>query len=103
MQEEIRALHCYHSWSLVPFHPSMNAVGSQWVYKIKRHTDGRVDRYKARLVARGFTQQVGNDYLETFSPVVKVTSVRLVITIAVTYGWKIYQLDVNNAFLNGIL
>ncbi|XP_073268322.1 uncharacterized protein [Populus alba] len=103
MTEEIKALHGNHTWSLVPLHPSMNVVGSRWVYKIKRHADGRVDRYKARLVARGFTQQEGIDYLETFSPVVKPTTVRLVITIAVTHGWKIHQLDVHNAFLNGIL
>jgi hypothetical protein len=103
MIEEIKALHGNHTWSLVPLHPSMNVVGSRWVYKIKRHADGRIDRYKARLVARGFTQQEGIDYLETFSPVVKPTTVRLVITIAVTHGWKIHQLDVHNAFLNGIL
>jgi len=103
MQEELRALHSNQTWSLVPPHPSMNAIGSRWVYKIKRHADGQVTRYKARLVARGFTQQEGIDYLETFSPVIKPTTVRLVLTIVVSYGWTIHQLDVHNAFLNGIL
>jgi len=55
MQEEIRALHSNHIWSLVPSHPSMNVIGSRWVYKIKRHVNGRIDRYKAWLVARGFS------------------------------------------------
>jgi len=65
----------------------MNVVGSRWVYKIKRRADGSIDMYKARLVARGFTQQEAIDYLETFSPVVKLATVRLVLTIAVTRGW----------------
>ncbi|XP_073261962.1 uncharacterized protein [Populus alba] len=103
MQEELQALHSNDTWSLVPFAPSMNVVGSRWVYKIKRRADGCVDRYKARLVARGFTQQEGVDYYETFSPVIKPTTIRLVLTIAVTCGWQIHQLDVHNAFLNGIL
>jgi hypothetical protein len=103
MQEEIRALHSNHTWSLLPSHPSMNMIGSRWVYKIKRHADGRIDQYKAQLVARGFSQQEGIDYLETFSPVVKPTTVCLVLTIVVLYGWNIHQLDVHNAFLNGIL
>jgi len=103
MQEELRALHSNQTWTLVPPHPTMNVIGSRWVYKIKRHVDGQVAQYKARLVARGFTQQEGIDYLETFSPVIKPTTVRLVLTIAVSYGWIIYQLDVHNAFLNGIL
>jgi len=103
MQEEIQALHSNHTWSLVSSHPSMNVIGSRWVYKIKRDADGRIDRYKARLVARGFSQQEGIDYLETFSLVVKPTTVRLVLTIAVSYGWNIHQLDVYNAFLNDIL
>jgi len=86
MQEELQALHSNQTWTLVPPHPTMNVIGSRWVYKIKRHADGQVARYKARLVARGFTQQEGIDYLETFSPVIKPTTVRLVLTIAVSYG-----------------
>ena len=56
MCDEIAALRENHTWSLVPFHPSMNVIGSRWVYRIKRRVDGSIERYKARLVARGFTQ-----------------------------------------------
>jgi histone deacetylase 1/2 len=103
MRSEIAALHANNIWSFVPFDPSMNVVGYRWVYKIKRRADGAIDRYKARLVARGFTQQKGIDYLETFSPVVKPTTVRLVLALAVSTNWQIHQLDVYNAFLNGSL
>jgi hypothetical protein len=103
MKDEIVALHANATWSLVPFDPSMNIVGCRWVYKIKRRVDGAIDRYKARLVARGFTQHEGIDYSETLSPVVKPITVRLVLTIAVSKGWQIRQLDVHNAFLNGSL
>ena len=95
MQEELWALHSNQTWSLVP--------PSRWVCKIKRHADGQVTRHKAWLVARSFTQQEEIDYLEMFSPVIKPITVRLVLTIAVLYGWNIHQLDVHNAFLNGIL
>ena len=95
MQEELWALHSNQTWSLVP--------PSRWVCKIKRHVDGQVTRHKAWLVARSFTQQEEIDYLEMFSPVIKPTTVRLVLTIVVLYGWNIHQLDVHNAFLNGIL
>jgi hypothetical protein len=103
MREEIQALRANRTWTLVPFHPSMNVIGSRWVYKIKRRSDGSIERYKARLVARGFTQQEGIDYSETFSPVIKQATVRLVFSIAVSSGWKIHQLDIHNAFLNGVL
>ena len=103
MQEELRELHSNQTWTLVPPHLSMNVIGSRWVYKIKRHVNGQVTRYKARLFARGFTQQEGIDYLETFSRVIKPITVCLVLTIAVSYGWTIHQLDVHNAFLNDIL
>ena len=83
MKSEIATLHAYGTWSLVPFDPSMNMVGRRWVYKIKRRSDGAIDRYKARLVARGFTQQEGINYSKTFSPVVKPTIVQLVLTIFV--------------------
>jgi len=94
MREKIQALRANRTWTLVLFHPSMNVVSSRWVYKIKCKSDGSIQRYKARLVARGFTQQEGIDYSETFSPVIKQATVRLVFSIAVSCGWKIHQLHI---------
>jgi len=81
----------------------MNVVGSRWVYKIKRRYDGSIERYKVHLVAKGFIQQEGIDYSETFSHVIKRATVRFVFSIVVLCGWKIHQLDIHNAFLNGVL
>jgi len=80
-RDEIQALRSNNTWSLVPFHLSMNVVSSRWVYKIKNLMDDSVERYKARLVARGFTQQEGIDYSETFSLVVKHATVKLVFSL----------------------
>jgi len=103
MCDEIAALRSNRTWSLVPFHPSMNVVGSRWVYRIKRRFDGSIEHYKMCLVDRGFTQQEGIDYFETFSPVIKQATVQLVFSIAVSWNWKIHQLDIHNAFFNGVL
>ncbi|KAK9067609.1 hypothetical protein SSX86_011720 [Deinandra increscens subsp. villosa] len=103
MDEEMTALRQSNTWTLVPRPQSTNIVGSKWVYRIKYHTDGSVQRYKARLVAQGFTQIPGIDYSHTFSPVVKASTVRVVLSLAVLHKWRLHQLDVNNAFLNGNL
>lgn len=84
---EIVALHENGILSLVPFDPTMNMVGCRWVYKIKWWADDNTDRYKAHLVPKGFTQYEGIDYSKTFSLVVKLITIRLVLTIVISKGW----------------
>jgi len=103
MDSEYQALLKNKTWHLVPSPKGKNIIDCKWVYKIKRKADGTIDRYKARLVAKGFKQRYGIDYEDTFSPVVKASTIRLVLSIAVSRGWSLRQLDVQNAFLHGIL
>ena len=78
-------------------------VTSRCLHKVKHAADGNVEKYKARLVERGFSQIKGVDYDETFAPVACYTSIRSLISIAAEMGWKIHQMDVKTAFLNGII
>jgi hypothetical protein len=103
MEEEITALQQNQTWDLVPRPEDVEPISCKWVYKIKRRTDGTIERLKARLVARGFSQQYGLDYDETFSPVAKLTSVRVVLAVAANKEWILWQMDVKNAFLHGEL
>jgi histone deacetylase 1/2 len=90
-------------WTLVPRPPGTNIVGSKWIFKTKHHPDASVEKQKAHLFARGFTQQHGIDYDDTFSPVVKPATIRLLLSIAVSRGWALHQVDVSNVFLHGFL
>ena len=91
------------TWDLVSPHCVSNLVGCKWIFRVKRNSDGSVTRYKAHLVAKGYNQRLGLDYIKTFSLVVKPTTVYLVLSIVVSHGWQLRQLDVNNAFLQGTL
>jgi hypothetical protein len=94
MEVEYNALLENKTWRLVPNSEGKILIDCKWVYKVKRRADGSIDRYKARLVAKGFKQRYVIDYEDTFSHVVKIATVRLVLSIAVSRGWCLRQLDV---------
>ena len=81
----------------------MSVVTSKWIYKIKHAADGSIQKYKAIFVAHGFSQKEGIDYEETFAPVARYTSIRSVLALAKMMKWKIHQMDVKTAFLNGVV
>jgi hypothetical protein len=103
MDEEMAALDANATWELVALPKDKKAIGCKWVYKVKHNADGSVSRYKARLVVKGYAQTYGIDYEETYSPVAKMTTVRAIIVMAITKGWSLHQMDVNNVFLHGDL
>ena len=103
MKKEVDSLHDNSVWELVELPADRKAVGSKWVFKMKTNADGSIERFKARLVAQGFSQQEGLDYDETFSPVVRSESVRSVIALAAMNGLRLHQMDITTAFLHGDL
>jgi len=87
------------TWTIVPKPHNRSLIGCKWVFKIKRKADGSIDKYKARLVAQGFSQRPGIDYNETYSPVCRLETLRLVLTVAIILGLQIHQIDIVTAFL----
>jgi hypothetical protein len=103
MTEEYQSIIKNDVWKIVPRPKSKDVVSSKWLYKIKHVDDGSVEKYKARFVARGFSQKEGIDYEKTFSPVARDTLVRTIIALAAKMKWKLHQMDVKTTFLNGVI
>jgi len=100
---EMEALESNKTWEVVELPKGKKAVGCKWVFTPKYCADGSLDKYKARLVAKGFTQVYGMDYTETFAPVAKLNTIRILFSLAANLDWPLHQMDVKNAFLNGEL
>ncbi|KAH9774809.1 retrovirus-related pol polyprotein from transposon RE1 [Citrus sinensis] len=103
MNDEMRSLQKNQTWELVDLPPGKKPVGCRWIYTIKYKADGSIKRYKARLVAKGYTQTYGIDYTDTFAPVAKINTIRILLSLAVNLDWPVQQFDVKNAFLHGDL
>ena len=103
MTNEYNALISNGTWAFVPRPPGVNVVRSMWLFKKKYNGDGTLRRYKSRLVANCKSQRPRIDCFDTFSPVVKPATIRVVLSLAITQSWPIHQLDVKNAFFHGSL
>ena len=103
MIEEYQSIMKSDVWEIVPRPEGKSVLSSKWIYKIKHVANGSIEKYKARYVTRGFSQKEGTDYEETFAPISRYTSIRSVLSLAVVMKWKIHQMDVKTAFLNGVV
>lgn len=98
MAAEMLALHVNHTFREVVLPKGSNLVSCKWVFTIKTHTDGTIERYKARLVSRGFSQVLGEDYTETFAPTVRMDTLRMFLATVAKEDLECYQFDIKNAF-----
>ena len=103
INSEIESILHNHTWELVDLTPGCKPLGHKWIFKKKMRADGSINKYKARLVVKGYKQTVGLDYFDTYAPVSRKTSIRLIIAFAAFYDLEIHQMDVKTAFLNGDL
>ncbi|XLT27854.1 hypothetical protein HN873_059146, partial [Arachis hypogaea] len=103
MDEEIHAIEKNDTWELTDLPADKKPIGVKWVYKTKYKPSGEVDRFKARLVAKGYKQKTGIDYFEVFAPVARLDTICMIISLSAQNKWKIHQMDVKSAFLNGTL
>src|ERR1044072_6362112 len=103
MKEEIKSIEKNKTWSLVDLPVGKKPISVKWVYKVKLNPDGGIAKHKARLVARGFMQQEGYDFTDVFAPVARFETVRILVSLASSNNWRLWQLDVKSAFLNGPL
>eukprot|EP00253_Pinus_taeda_P029485 PITA_29485 len=103
MDEEMNAIERNKTWDSVELPKGKKVIGVKWVYKTKCNAEGKIERHKARLVVKGYKQQYGRDYEETFAPVARMETVRAVLSIAAQNKWEVYQMDVKSTFLNGVL
>ena len=103
MIEEYQSIMKNDVWEIVPRLEKKSVVTSKWIYKIKHAADGIIEKYKARFVARGFSQKEGIDYEETFAPVARYTSIRTILALAAVMKWKIHYMDIKKSFLNGVV
>lgn len=101
--KELDAMEENDTWDVVPLPKGKKAIGCRWVHTLKFNADGTLERRKSRLVGKGYTQKEGLDYTETFSPVAKMATVKLLLKVAASKKWFLHQLDISNAFLNGEL
>jgi len=103
VNSEIESILQNHTWELVDLPKGSNPLGYKWIFKEKQKADGSIDKYKARLVVKGFRQKEDLDYFDTYSPVTRITSIRVLIAIASILNLEIHLMDVKTAFLNGEL
>ena len=101
IKSEIDSILQNHTWELVDLPPSCKPLSSKWIFKRKLKADGSIDKYKTKLVIKGYKQIEGLDYFDTYSPVTRITSIRLIIAIAALWNLEVHQMDVKTVFLNG--
>lgn len=102
-QDEIKSIMKNRTWDLVELPAGAKAIGLKWIFKIKRNSDGSINKFKARLVAKGYIQRHGNDFDEVFAPVARIETIRFLLALAAAKGWQVHHLDVKTAFLHGDL
>jgi hypothetical protein len=103
IEDQLRSLEANHTWEVVDKPKDANLISTKWVFKIKMLPNGQINKYKARLYTRGFSQEYGVDYFETFAPVIRMESLRILLALATAQDWEIHQMDVVSAYLLGDL